>query len=375
MADVLVSGLIKKYGAIVALHGVDLDIHDGEFIVFVGPSGSGKSTLLRCIAGLEPIQSGSVIIADKDVTDIDPADRDLSMVFQNYALFPHMSCRANLEFPLRTARQDSSQIDKRVSDAGRLLHIEDLLDRKPAELSGGQRQRVAIGRAIVKKPKVFLFDEPLSNLDAELRIKMRVEIVKLHRQLRNTIIYVTHDQVEALTMADRIVVLRDGRIEQIGTPHELYYRPANSFVAMFIGAPQMNMLPCLQVSAEQALTRIAFADGLEAILPVGPTPTDAGERFLLGFRPEHVFFNKPNEAALELKMTVDVVEHLGAVTNVYGLIKMPGSELVEVTVSTSTHVVFKEGADARIWIPTDECHLFTLDGAAIARNVAPPAWQ
>jgi ABC-type sugar transport system ATPase subunit len=375
MADVLVSGLTKKYGAFVALHGVDLDIHDGEFIVFVGPSGSGKSTLLRCIAGLEPIQSGSVIIGDKDVTDIDPADRDLSMVFQNYALFPHMSCRANLEFPLRTAHQDRSQIDKRVSDAGRLLHIENLLDRKPAELSGGQRQRVAIGRAIVKEPKVFLFDEPLSNLDAELRIKMRVEIVKLHRQLRNTIIYVTHDQVEALTMADRIVVLRDGRIEQIGTPHELYYRPANSFVAMFIGAPQMNMLPCLKVSAEQARTRITFADELDAILPVGPAPTDAGERFLLGFRPEHVFFIKPDEAALELKMTVDVVEHLGAVTNVYGLIKMCGSELVEITVSTNTHVVFEEGTDVSIWVPTDECHLFTLDGAAIARNVAPPAWQ
>jgi len=372
MADVIVSDLVKKYGGWTALHGINLDIKDREFIVFVGPSGSGKSTLLRSIAGLEPIADGKVCIGGEDVTNIDPADRDLSMVFQNYALFPHMSCRANLEFPLKIAGQKMEDINQRVAKAGQLLHIEELLDRKPSELSGGQRQRVAIGRAIVKEPKVFLFDEPLSNLDAELRIKMRVEIVKLHRKLLNTIIYVTHDQVEAMTMADRIVVLRDGRIEQIGTPHELYYRPANQFVASFIGAPQMNILPCRPLSVEKATTRISVGEGFEVTLPIREAPE--GE-LNLGFRPENVSFSKPGFDALELNLKTDLVEHLGALTNVYGRVKIGAQIEMDVTVSGITHVSLKEESTVPIWIPANECHLFDSHGNALIRNVDLPRWE
>jgi multiple sugar transport system ATP-binding protein/lactose/L-arabinose transport system ATP-binding protein len=371
MADVRVSKLVKKYGAVTVLHGVDLAIRDGEFIVFVGPSGSGKSTLLRCIAGLEPIASGSVGIAEDDVTDLDPADRDLAMVFQNYALFPHMSCRDNLEFPLKIAGQDPAKRAGHVDRVGKMLHIDELLDRKPAALSGGQRQRVAIGRAIVKEPKVFLFDEPLSNLDAELRIKMRIEIVKLHRQLQNTIIYVTHDQVEAMTMANRIVVLRSGRIEQIGTPHELYYYPVNRFVAGFIGAPQMNFVSCTVERADSGATEIRVGGDVSATLPVGPLSRPG--RAHLGFRPEHVTFARPDGASLGLTLIPDVIEHLGAVTNIYGTIEEePGAEI---TVSTSGTVNVSEGKPLPIWVPVSECHLFSEDGDAAARHVSPPIWR
>ena len=376
MADVRVSKLVKKYGAMVALHAIDLDVRDGEFMVFVGPSGSGKSTLLRCIAGLESIAEGSVSIGGVDVTDFDPADRDLSMVFQNYALFPHMTCRANLEFPLKTEGVGSSQMAERVDQAGELLDIKELLDRKPSSLSGGQRQRVAIGRAIVKEPKVFLFDEPLSNLDAELRIKMRVEIVKLQRQLQNTIIYVTHDQVEAMTMADRIVVLRNGRIEQVGTPNELYYRPKNQFVASFIGAPQMNMLPCIHVAGGDSATRIRVGAGTEISLPIDPPSTGFSDgKFALGFRPEHVSLNQPAAEALQLQLTCDFVEHLGAATNIYGTVPVIGSEVTEITVATNTSVVLQEGGAVPVWIPVSECHLFYPHSEALHRNVNPPTWE
>ena len=376
MAEVRVTNLNKSYGSVVALHGIDLDIRDGEFMVFVGPSGSGKSTLLRCIAGLEPIAGGSVSIAGEDVTDLDPADRDLSMVFQNYALFPHMSCRANLEFPLKSEGADKSDMARRVEQAGRMLHIEDLLERKPSALSGGQRQRVAIGRAIVKEPKVFLFDEPLSNLDAELRIRMRIEIVKLHRELRRTIIYVTHDQVEAMTMADRIVVLRDGRIEQIGTAHELYYRPANRFVASFIGAPQMNILPCSLVSGDSATTRIRVGSGAEVELPIGPLDAGSASGLQVGFRPEHVSFSKPDLDALELDLGTDVVQHLGAVTNIYGTVPVAETETetMDMVVSTTGHVSFTEGQTVKTWVPAVESHLFKSTGEAVERHVIPPAW-
>jgi ABC-type sugar transport system ATPase subunit len=374
MADVSTSKLVKKYGALTALHGIDLDIDDGEFMVFVGPSGSGKSTLLRCIAGLEPIASGSVRIAGEDVSDVDPADRGLSMVFQNYALFPHMTCRANLAFPLKSENVPGPERDRRVTEAGRLLHIEDLLDRRPAELSGGQRQRVAIGRAIVKEPRVFLFDEPLSNLDAELRIKMRVEITKLHRQLQNTIIYVTHDQVEAMTMADRIVVLRDGKIEQVGTPHELYFRPANQFVATFIGAPQMNLMPCTAVAVSDGkTTAIRVGDSPETVLPTG----DAGRvntNLTLGFRPEHVLLHKPDGEAIQLKLRTDVVEHLGAATNIYGQISVSDIDQADVTVASHRQISFEENKEIDIWVPVGDCHLFTRDGKSLTRHVVPPPW-
>lgn len=371
MSEVHVQKLFKTYGAVTALHGIDLDIRDGEFIVFVGPSGSGKSTLLRCIAGLEPIAGGRVAIGGTDVTDLDPADRDLSMVFQNYALFPHMSCRENLAFPLKIAGKLKAGAATKVDEVGRMLHIDELLDRKPAALSGGQRQRVAIGRAIVKEPKVFLFDEPLSNLDAELRIKMRIEIIKLHRQLKNTIIYVTHDQVEAMTMADRIVVLRKGRIEQIGSPHELYHHPVNRFVASFIGAPQMNMIPCAPEGQNAGGLRIRVGD-VAGNLPVAVETAPSGP-LTLGVRPEHVSLTRL-EDALELDFLVDVVEHLGAVTNVYGTIPGPGGT-TEVTLVTSGTARKVEGDRLKIWIPVAECHLFDASGAAYRRQTVAPAWE
>ncbi|MDE2911875.1 MAG: sn-glycerol-3-phosphate ABC transporter ATP-binding protein UgpC [Paracoccaceae bacterium] len=374
MANVRVSGLVKHYGSVVALDQINLDIKDGEFIVFVGPSGSGKSTLLRCIAGLEPISEGTVRIAHEDVTDLDPADRDLSMVFQNYALFPHLSCRANLEFPLKTEGVGKSDIDKRVEQAAGLLHVLDLLNRKPSSLSGGQRQRVAIGRAIVKEPKVFLFDEPLSNLDAELRVRMRIEIVKLHRQLQNTIIYVTHDQVEAMTMADRIVVLRTGAIEQVGRPHELYYRPVNRFVASFIGAPQMNMLPCTHLAGDTISTTIRVGSHAESRLPVGPVRDDEKEGLVVGFRPEHISLARPDTEAIELEMAAEVIEHLGAVTNMYGTVETTSGKS-EITVSQSGPVTLLEGQSSRIWIPVADCHLFNSNDNAIKRHVDPPAWK
>jgi len=375
MATVTATQVTKKYGAFIALHSVDLEIHDGEFVVFVGPSGSGKSTLIRCIAGLEQIASGTIRIAGQDVTTVDPADRDLSMVFQNYALFPHMTCRANLEFPLKTEGVKKSEVSRRVEATGRLLRIDSILDRKPAELSGGQRQRVAIGRAIVKEPKVFLFDEPLSNLDASLRIKMRVEITKLHRQLQNTIIYVTHDQVEAMTMADRIVVLRDGRIEQVGTPHELYFHPANQFVATFIGAPQMNLLPCQTVGNEAGRTTTIHV-GLDsmATLPIPACETADGP-LTLGFRPEHVEFEEPEGDFVKLTLRTDVIENLGAVTNVHGQVLTSALDEVDVTVSNNSQAMFEVNKSIPMWIAVENCHLFTIDGTALPRDVEPPIWK
>ncbi|MFV0294382.1 MAG: ABC transporter ATP-binding protein [Paracoccus sp. (in: a-proteobacteria)] len=375
MADVNVSKLVKRYGAFEALPLIDLDIANGEFIVFVGPSGSGKSTLLRCIAGLESVAEGTVCIGGKDVTHHDPADRDLSMVFQNYALFPHMTCRANLEFPLKTAGSDKAESQERVERVGRMLRIDQMLDRKPSALSGGQRQRVAIGRAIVKEPKVFLFDEPLSNLDAELRIKMRIEIVKLHRELQNTIIYVTHDQVEAMTMADRIVVLRSGRIEQIGSPYELYHFPANQFVASFIGAPQMNLIPCSFHQGDADRSAVSVGDTIPVDLPLGPVADDGCDGLILGFRPEHASFTKPDVPAIEMEMTVDVIEHLGAVTNIYGTIPMTATETTDITVSTSAHMIHQDGDKVNIWVATQDTHLFQSDGQAVQRHVTPPKWN
>ena len=243
MADLELRKVVKRFGAAQVIHGVDLRIGDGEFVVFVGPSGCGKSTLLRMIAGLEEISDGAVLIDGADVTEVPAAKRELAMVFQSYALYPHMSVQKNLSFGLETMGVARAEIERKIRDAAEILQIGELLDRKPGQLSGGQRQRVAIGRAIVREPRIFLFDEPLSNLDAELRTQMRVEINKLHRRLGVTMIFVTHDQVEAMTLADRIVVLRKGVIEQVGTPLELYNKPANIFVAGFIGSPRMNLMP------------------------------------------------------------------------------------------------------------------------------------
>ena len=242
MANVTLEGVTKNFGATEVIRGVDLTIEDGEFVVFVGPSGCGKSTLLRLIAGLEDLTGGDVLIGDRNVSGAAPADRGIAMVFQSYALYPHMTVRQNMGFGLKLAKTDKAEIDRRVNAAAQVLNITDLLDRKPKQLSGGQRQRVAIGRAIVREPQVFLFDEPLSNLDAALRVRMRYEFARLHGELKTTMIYVTHDQVEAMTLADRIVVLSAGRIEQVGAPMDLYEHPDNLFVAGFIGSPRMNFL-------------------------------------------------------------------------------------------------------------------------------------
>ncbi len=243
MANLAVRDLMKSYGQTEVLHGINLDVADGEFVVLVGPSGCGKSTTLRMIAGLEEITAGDVIIGDRVVNNLEPKERDIAMVFQNYAIYPHMSVKKNIAFGLRTSKMSKPEKEARIQEVAEILDMQMLLDRKPNALSGGQRQRVAIGRAMVRDPAVFLFDEPLSNLDAQLRTQMRLEIKKLHQRVGNTIIFVTHDQVEAMTMADRIVIMKDGHIQQVGTPGEVYHQPANAFVAQFIGAPSMNMLP------------------------------------------------------------------------------------------------------------------------------------
>jgi multiple sugar transport system ATP-binding protein len=286
MAEVKITGLEKRYGAVHALQGIDLSIADGEFTVLVGPSGCGKSTLLRTIAGLEDITGGTIAIGGKIVNDMRPRDRDVAMVFQDYALYPHMTAAMNIGFGLKARKFPEAEIDKRVRAAARMLGIEPLLGRYPRQLSGGQRQRVAIGRAIVRNPQIFLFDEPLSNLDAQLRDEMRIEIKRLHQELGTTMIYVTHDQIEALTLADRIVLLRDGVIEQVGTPFEVYERPVSRFVAGFLGSPQMNFIPA-RLEGTPSKPELALAGGTR--LPA-PASVSAGERrdVLLGIRPQSI---------------------------------------------------------------------------------------
>ena len=298
----------KSFGPLEVIHGVDLVVGEGEFVVFVGPSGCGKSTLLRMIAGLEEVSDGDIEIGGKDVTDLDPSQRGIAMVFQSYALYPHMSVRENLGFGLSMANLPKAEIAAQVDAAAKILKIEPLLDRRPGQLSGGQRQRVAIGRAIVRKPQVFLFDEPLSNLDAELRVSMRIEITRLHRELGNTMVYVTHDQTEAMTLADKIVVLRDGVVEQVGTPREVYEHPANTFVAGFIGSPRMNLL----TASVQGTGKVVVA-GAEIEVPA--TDTANGGKVTVGLRPEHLVVSP--EAPGTLRATVDFCEYLGATRYVY----------------------------------------------------------
>ncbi|MFK0161651.1 ABC transporter ATP-binding protein [Rhizobium sp. NPDC090279] len=304
------TGVRKSFGGLEVIHGIDLDIPEGAFVVFVGPSGCGKSTLLRMIAGLEEVTDGEIAIKGLDVTDLDPSERGIAMVFQSYALYPHMSVRDNLGFGLKMARTEASEIERRVRSASAILKIDHLLDRRPGQLSGGQRQRVAIGRAIVREPDVFLFDEPLSNLDAELRVSMRIEIARLHRELGNTMIYVTHDQTEAMTLADRIVVLRDGRIEQVGSPREVYEDPANSFVAGFIGSPRMNMVEAMW--SDEGAAKVG-GGGIKVDLAQDKPPS--GEKILLGMRPEHLVVTSDREDAV--RVTVDVTEYLGGTRYLY----------------------------------------------------------
>ena len=308
MASVDVRKVRKSYGHVEVLHGVDIDIQEGEFVILVGPSGCGKSTLLRMIAGLEEISGGEVAIGGKVVNDVAPKLRDIAMVFQSYALYPHMTVEANMGFSLRLAKAPKDEIKRRVGEAAQILGLENLLDRYPRNLSGGQRQRVAMGRAIVRQPQVFLFDEPLSNLDAKLRVQMRSEIKQLHQRLKTTIVYVTHDQIEAMTMADRIVVMRDGHVEQYGTPLELYATPRNVFVAGFIGSPGMNLIEG-RISTDGKLEFVANGGG-RLPLPADCT-VERGRKVIYGIRPEHITLD---DAGVDVEVVV--VEPTGAETQI-----------------------------------------------------------
>ena len=319
MAQVLISGLHKEYGGVEVIHGVEIDIADGEFVVLVGPSGCGKSTLLRMIAGLESVTSGTIRIGDRVVNNLPPAERDIALVFQNYALYPHKTVEANMAFSLRMRRMDKAEIRARVDKAATILGLHPYLARYPRSLSGGQRQRVAMGRAIVRDPQVFLFDEPLSNLDAKLRVQMRGEIRELHQRLSTTTVYVTHDQIEAMTMADKIVVMQDGNIEQIGSPLDLYDRPVNVFVAGFIGSPSMNLLDGVVRVGET--TEILVQD---TYLPAPPIAgLRGGQQVTVGFRPEHLEL-----AESGIPATISVIEPTGAETHV--IVKTADREMVAV---------------------------------------------
>ena len=355
MADLKLTDIKKSYGAATIIHGVDLAIADGEFVVFVGPSGCGKSTLLRIIAGLEQVSGGDIRIDGQSVTNVPASDRGLAMVFQSYALYPHMSVYKNMAFALENMGLSRSDVDQRVRRAAQMLRLTDYLDRKPKALSGGQRQRVAIGRAIVRDPKIFLFDEPLSNLDAELRVATRKELAALHGEIGGTMIYVTHDQVEAMTLADRIVVLRAGRIEQVGTPLEVYNHPANLFVAGFIGSPRMNLLPARVAGSGQ----VAVGDDTRPIAVPSTGQAASGADITLGARPEHI--DVVDEAQADLVITLDLVEQLGGETYLYG--SAPG--LPQVTVRQDGQARYERNQRLGLRLRREWLHLFDADETAI----------
>jgi multiple sugar transport system ATP-binding protein len=361
MADVSLSGVTKDFGEVRILHGIDLHIRDGEFMVFVGPSGCGKSTLLRVIAGLEETSAGELRIGERVVNTVPPSERGIAMVFQSYALYPHMSLYDNMAFGLKLAKVPKAQIEREVQAAAKLLHIEHLLQRKPKDLSGGQRQRVAIGRAIVRKPQVFLFDEPLSNLDSALRVRMRYEFAKLHQDLKTTMVYVTHDQVEAMTLADRIVVLNAGRIEQVGSPMALYEHPDNVFVAGFIGSPRMNFLPGKILEANAQGARVALPGGQALQARVDAARAAPGDPVLVGLRPEHLH---PDLADNALAVEVTFVESLGSSTQAY--CALPGAaEALSCTLPG--HGRLRDGASLRLGIRPEDVYLFDAQELAFRR--------
>ncbi|MEO0546038.1 MAG: sn-glycerol-3-phosphate ABC transporter ATP-binding protein UgpC [Pseudomonadota bacterium] len=361
MSGVELSQVRKSFGDVDVIHGVDLKIEDGEFVVFVGPSGCGKSTLLRLVSGLEETTSGAIAIGGRDVTYVDAADRGIAMVFQSYALYPHMTVYDNMAFGLKMTGHDKSDIDARVQKAADILELKPLLDRKPKAMSGGQRQRVAIGRAIVREPQVFLFDEPLSNLDAELRVQMRLEIAKLHNDLGSTMIYVTHDQTEAMTLADKIVVLRAGVVEQYGSPLELYDNPDNAFVGGFIGSPRMNFLKCTVTTADAssaAVTIPSLGDLVMTVATRDRTPK-IGEELEIGLRPEH--FVAVGDSKLTFKAPTTVVEQLGGVSYLY--LNIGAGE--PLTVEQKGHTAVRDGQIAEVGVDPDRAMLFDADGLRV----------
>jgi len=351
MATINLVDLKKNYGNVPAVKGINLSVADGELIVLVGPSGCGKSTLLRMVAGLESVTSGRIEIAGRDVVKAEPAERDIAMVFQNYALYPHMTVRGNLEYGLRNRGTPREEIDRRVREAADILEIGPMLDRKPRQLSGGQRQRVAMGRAIVREPAAFLFDEPLSNLDAKLRVQMRVEIRKLQRRLKTTSLYVTHDQLEAMTLADRLVVMNGGLVEQIGTPTEVYDRPATLFVAGFIGSPPMNLIP---------IEGLAGSAGFEQVHL--PLDTD-----IIGFRPDELSLDKPDGPNIAIEAVVELLEPIGGESHLHVL--LGNGQTIILSVPGRPNI--EEGSRVTVYALTDRLHPFNRDSGR--RTDAPVA--
>ncbi len=349
MAEIRFNKVYKAYGNNEVIHGVDWHIRDGEFVVIVGPSGCGKSTLLRMVAGLEVITSGEIFIGDRLVNDLEPAERDIAMVFQNYALYPHMSVFKNMAYGLKIRGLPKQEIEQRVQKAADILEIGDYLKRSPRQLSGGQRQRVAMGRAIVRQPSVFLFDEPLSNLDAKLRVQMRLEIKKLQEELGITSVYVTHDQIEAMTLGHRLMVLKDGYVEQLGTPIELYERPATSFVAGFIGSPAMSFL---DAEIGEDGRQVVFEGG-DRLAIAGRLSLDAGSRVTVGLRPEHLV--RTEEEADSLHIKVRVVEHLGADTLIHGDF---GPGKTDLTIRMDGIEQIRTGETLRIKAAPEHIHIF-----------------
>ncbi|RMF17757.1 MAG: maltose/maltodextrin ABC transporter ATP-binding protein MalK [Gammaproteobacteria bacterium] len=367
MASLTLRNVCKIYGDVEVSRDINLDIQDGEFVVFVGPSGCGKSTLLRMIAGLEDISSGDLYIDNDRMNDVPPMERGVGMVFQSYALYPHMNVAENMAFGLKLAGANKAEMDAKVKEVAEILQLSHLLDRKPKDLSGGQRQRVAIGRTLVRQPRVFLFDEPLSNLDAGLRVKMRIEIAKLHQRLKATMIYVTHDQVEAMTMADKIVALDHGRIAQVGSPMELYHYPANKFVAGFIGSPKMNFIECTVVNANSQHAGLELPGGLSLNIPVNGGELSTGETVTLGIRPEHLVH--PEDAEAVLNGTITVVERLGYETLVHAEVEGYSRTL---TLRAPGTQPYREGEPIALGIPANQCHLFRQNDEACPRLYKEP---
>jgi multiple sugar transport system ATP-binding protein len=361
MAGVILRGVSKSFGTTEVIHGVDLNIRDGEFVVFVGPSGCGKSTLLRLIAGLEEITGGELLIDGEVVNDRTPKERGIAMVFQSYALYPHMNAYDNMAFGLELSKLSKGEIDDRVRRVAAMLHIEELLGRKPRDLSGGQRQRVAIGRAIVRDPKVFLFDEPLSNLDAALRVQTRIEIAGLHRKTGTTMIYVTHDQVEAMTLAQTIVVLNSGRVEQVGTPLELYHRPANLFVAGFIGSPRMNFWPSEVRHVRPGAITIQGPSGRDMEIEANADELRESDLVTVGIRPEHIGIGEGEGDGIRLQGRVELIEQLGESHLLY--VRTRDDLIITVRAPGDTrHSVDQE---VTLNLPIRHCYVFTQSGLAV----------
>jgi multiple sugar transport system ATP-binding protein len=367
MATVTFEHVTKKYGEVLAVNDLNLEINDGEFMVLVGPSGCGKTTSLRMIAGLEEITGGTLRIGDRIVNDVAPKDRDIAMVFQSYALYPHMTVRDNLAFGLKLRKVPKPEIERRVKEAADTIQLSNLLDRKPKELSGGQRQRVALGRAIVREPAVFLMDEPLSNLDAKLRVQTRAEIARLHQRLGTTMVYVTHDQVEAMTMGTRIAVMSDGLLQQVGTPQELYDNPVNKFVAGFIGSPAMNFATVTASGTGDA----AVLTGSGLSIPLPPRLRAAadsvhGKTLVAGFRPEHLDIGEASTNVASFKATADVVEYLGNDELLH--LSLDGLDMVAVVSSSN---VVKPGDVLSLQLPLDKLHLFDSETGDVIKGEGP----